>query len=134
MGGEGCGEGEEQFRQFKQTEMIEMFEQLRKQKIEVIDFREFMQGNYRKSPRRSIDTSLYSFMPSVTLGSFFGPEVAGLYGVVFGVFALGMVSHLLETYAANTGHEGLAEAIETITRLAFSIGGFSFIGYFLLSL
>lgn len=102
-------------------------------RIEVIDFKTFMAGNHRK-PNRFINTTVYSFLPSITVSSFLSPDIVGLYTVVLGVFAFGMLSHCLETYAASTGHEALAETIETVTRLAFSIGGFSFIGYFLLSL
>lgn len=105
----------------------------RKRQIEVIDFRTFMAGNYRKQ-NRLINTSIYGFMPSITVSSFLSPDVAGIYAVVLGVFAIGMLSHCLEVYAAGSGREALAEAIETLTRLAFSIGGFSFIGWFLLSL
>lgn len=105
----------------------------RKQQLEVIDFKTFMAGKYRK-PKSLIITSVYSFMPSITVSSFFSPDVAGIYAVVLGVFAIGMLSHGLEVYAASSGRESLAEAIETVTRLAFTIGGFSFIGYFLLSL
>ncbi|MES9738348.1 hypothetical protein ABWK46_13600 [Peribacillus frigoritolerans] len=105
----------------------------RKQHLEVIDFKTFMAGTYRK-PKRLIKTSVYSFLPSITVSSFLSPDVAGIYAVVLGVFALGMLSHCLEVYAASSGRESLAEAIETVTRLAFSIGGFSFIGWFLLSL
>ncbi|MDW7616990.1 hypothetical protein SC499_20290 [Peribacillus simplex] len=107
----------------------------RKQQIEVIDFKTFMAGNYRK-PKRLINTSVYSFMPSITISSFFSmsPGFATLYGVVIGVGLLGILSHCLEVTAANAGHEELAMAIETVTRLAFSIGGFSFIGWFLLSI
>ncbi|MFE3973257.1 MULTISPECIES: hypothetical protein [unclassified Peribacillus] len=105
----------------------------RKQQIEVIDFREFMAGTYGKS-NRIINSSVYGFMPSITVSSFLSPDVAGIYAVVLGVFAIGMLSHFLETYAASSGREELAWAIETVTRLAFTIGGFSSIGWFLLSL
>ncbi|MBT2603935.1 hypothetical protein J7E55_13080 [Bacillus sp. ISL-53] len=105
----------------------------RKQQIEVIDFKTFMAGTYRK-PNRIINTSVLSFMPSITVSSFLSPDVAGIYAVVLGVFAIGMLSHFLEVTAASSGREELAWAIETVTRLAFSIGGFSFIGWFLLSL
>ncbi|MFK4388785.1 hypothetical protein ABH916_000713 [Peribacillus frigoritolerans] len=105
----------------------------RKQQLEVIDFKTFIAGTYRK-PNRLINTSVYGFMPSITVSSFFSPDIAGVYAVLVGVFAIAMLSHCLETYAASTGREALAEAIETITRLAFSIGGFSFIGWFLVSL
>ncbi|KRF63373.1 hypothetical protein ASG99_04395 [Bacillus sp. Soil768D1] len=129
MGREREG-GHELFRQFKLTEMSEMF---RQQRIETIDFKTFMAGNHRK-PKRLINTSVLSFMPSITVSSFLSPDVAGVYAALLGIGALAMLSHGLETYAASTGREALAEAIETITRLAFSIGGFSFIGWFLLSL
>lgn len=105
----------------------------RKQQIEVIDFKIFMAGNHRKA-KRLINTSVLSFMPSITVSSFLSPDVAGVYSVVLAVFALAILSHCLETYAASSGREALAEAIETVTRLAFSIGGFSSIAWFLLSL
>lgn len=105
----------------------------RKQQQEVIDFKTFMAGTYRK-PKRFINTPMYSFMPSITVSSFFSPDVAGIYAVVLGVFAIGMLSHFLEVTAASSGREELAWAIETVTRLAFTIGGFSSIAWFLLSL
>ncbi|PJN90597.1 hypothetical protein [Bacillus sp. mrc49] len=105
----------------------------RKQQPEVIDFKTFMAGTYRK-PKRSINTPIYSFMPSITVSSFLSPDVAGIYAVVLGVFAIGMLSHGLENFAASSGREELAWAIETVTRLAFTIGGFSSIAWFLLSL
>ncbi|MFJ7855270.1 hypothetical protein ACIQX3_21265 [Peribacillus frigoritolerans] len=110
-----------------------MFEQLRKQKIEVIEFKTFMAGTYRK-PKQLINTAIYSFMPTITLSSFLSPDVAGIYAVVLGVFAIGMLSHFLEVTAASSGREELAWAIETVTRLVFTIGGFSSIAWFLLSL
>ncbi|MEJ9228926.1 hypothetical protein LAV79_05395 [Peribacillus butanolivorans] len=106
----------------------------RQQRIETIDFKTFMAGNPRKPSKSLINTSVLSFMPSVSVSSFFSPEIAGVYAVLLGIGALAMLSHFLETYAASTGREALAEAIETVTRLAFSIGGFSFIGWFLVSL
>ncbi|MFE4430843.1 hypothetical protein ACFRH9_28375 [Peribacillus butanolivorans] len=106
----------------------------RQQRIEKIDFKTFMAGNHRKPSKHLTNTTLYSFLPSVSVSSFFSPDIAGVYAVLLGVFAFGMLSHFLETYAASTGREALAEAIETITRLAYSIGGFSFIGWFLVSL
>lgn len=108
----------------------------RKQKIETIDFKTFLAGKRVKQSKSLINNSIYGFMPSMTVSSFFNmsPEIAGLYAVVIGVGIFGMLSHCLETAAANSGREALAEAIETITRLAFSIGGFSFIGWFLISL
>ncbi|MFK9120727.1 hypothetical protein ACJEBK_28415 [Peribacillus frigoritolerans] len=105
----------------------------RKQQIEVIDFKTFMAGTYQK-PKRLINTSIYSFMPSITVSSFLSPDVAGIYAVVLGVFAVGMLSHFLEVTAASSGREELAWAIETVTRLGFTIGGFSSIAWFLLSL
>jgi hypothetical protein len=109
-----------------------MNEMFKKQQLEVIDFKTFMAGTYRKPNR--INTSVLSFMPSITLSSFLSPDVAGIYAVVLGVFAIGMLSHFLEVTAASSGREELAWAIETITRLAFTIGGFSSIAWFLLSL
>ncbi|MFJ7509373.1 hypothetical protein ACIQW7_07915 [Peribacillus simplex] len=105
----------------------------RKQQIEVIDFKTFMAGTYQKS-NRLINTSVYSFLPSIKVSSFLSPDVAVIYSVVLGVFAIGMLSHCLETFAASSGREELAWAIETVTRLAFTIGGFSSIAWFLLSL
>ncbi|MFE4812779.1 hypothetical protein ACFQ9Y_16820 [Peribacillus simplex] len=105
----------------------------RKQQIEVIDFKTFMAGTYRK-PKRLINPAVYSFIPSITVSSFLSPDVAGIYAVVLGVFAIGMLSHFLEVTAASSGREELAWAIETVTRLAFTIGGFSSIAWFLLSL
>lgn len=112
----------------QKTEMSEMF---RKLQIEVIDFKTFMAGTNRKPNR--LNTSIYGFMPSITISSFLSPDVAGIYAVLLGLFALG-ISHCLESFAASSGREELAWAIETVTRLAFTIGGFSSIGWFLLSL
>ncbi|MFJ5625469.1 hypothetical protein ACIQD3_22830 [Peribacillus loiseleuriae] len=107
-----------------------------KPKKETIDFKTFLAGNRVSKPKHLINNSIYGFMPSITFSSFFHmtPEISGLYAVVMGVGAIGMLSHGLEMMAANSGYETLAAAIETMTRLAFTIGGFGFIGWFLFTL
>ncbi|MGE6720190.1 hypothetical protein ACQKGD_22945 [Peribacillus frigoritolerans] len=106
----------------------------RKQKIETIDFKTFLAGKRVKQSKSLINNSIYSFFPSITMSGFFTPDIAGLYAVVLGVGAIAFLSHCLEITAANHGHENLAATIETVTRLAFPIGGFSFILWFLFSL
>ena len=104
-------------------------------KIETIDFKTFLGGKRIKEPKR-LTTNVFSIMPTITFSDFFNmqSDVFVLYALVLGAGAVALLSYCLEVLALRTGHEMLAEAIETITRLSFTASGFGIIVWFLFSL
>lgn len=94
---------------------------------ETIDFKTFLAGNRVKEPKR-LNTNLFSFLPIMP------SDITVLYAVVLGAGAVVLLSHYIESLAANAGYTTLAAAIETVTRFSFIIGGLSYAGWFIFTL
>ncbi|MBD1381021.1 hypothetical protein [Metabacillus arenae] len=80
-----------------------------KQKTEVIPFREFMRRQAIPLKEQPYTPILYSLLPGMSIESFFNmsPQMTGLYALVLGAGALGILSHLIEVNAAKSGFENV---------------------------
>lgn len=87
-------------------------------KIETIDFKKFMKGEYRKNKATSpLSSQLNSFIPV---------HPAMFVDSTFIMVGVGVVLvALLERTLANHGHVAIAEAMHTILKMAFPIVGFA---------
>lgn len=107
----------------------------RKNKIEAIDFREFMTGNHRtqKQPPRTNVCAMSAFFPTITPGSFFP-----IHDTDFALFLVGVGSiagsAFLQHFAAKSGSPAVSEAIGEISGFVFPIVVYGAILWFFFTL
>ncbi len=105
-----------------------------KQKIEVISFRDFMSGPAAQILKKTpLETSIYSFLPPITLKSFF-PVHDPLFALFLASASLIAAIAFLEKIIAIHGFSEVTETISNIMKVILPIIGYVLIFWFLFTL